>query len=305
MTNTTPPTTTKTPVLIWLRDIGIPLCLLGLFLTLGMALIHLTESVVIGMISANLIVLMLVMTWRAHAHRKIATGAPATNYLPVTGVVTSAAPSAQPAVPHKSYILITATIAVVSSWIASQMLNRMTDPETVKNTINTGATAQSGNHTAAIGGFSGLLHMNPMIYAALLFIVLIAPIAEEMLFRGCIHESFRRRFRAETAIGLSTSLFVLAHLISDPPWTALAVGLTSVFIMEATRSLWPAITTHIIANLGSLFIPATFVDTLVTHSLSLGILIVAIITCGAAYAALWMTSLGGQQWLARSVRRTH
>lgn len=78
--------------------------------------------------------------------------------------------------------------------------------------------------------------------------VLLAPLAEEVFFRGMVHQSVRRRWRFVPAMLLSSSLFAVAHIdpLVVPSIFALAVVLTIMY--ERQRSLWVPIIAHATFN---------------------------------------------------------
>jgi uncharacterized protein len=51
-----------------------------------------------------------------------------------------------------------------------------------------------------------------------LFAGLIAPVVEELLFRGLLLRALRRRFSPATAVAISALVFALAHPALDPTW---------------------------------------------------------------------------------------
>jgi membrane protease YdiL (CAAX protease family) len=78
---------------------------------------------------------------------------------------------------------------------------------------------------------------------------LIAPIAEEMFFRGIALRGFRIRYSARKAVWASAILFAVAHL---NPWQgiiALPLGLAYACIVIRTGSIWPGVLSHAIVNL--------------------------------------------------------
>ncbi len=77
---------------------------------------------------------------------------------------------------------------------------------------------------------------------------LIAPVLEEMLFRGIILRSFLYQYSRSTAIWGSSVLFGLAHLNIYQFAVATATGLVCGWLYEKTRSLWPGIFLHAGAN---------------------------------------------------------
>ncbi|MGH1360772.1 MAG: JDVT-CTERM system glutamic-type intramembrane protease MrtJ [Burkholderiaceae bacterium] len=93
--------------------------------------------------------------------------------------------------------------------------------------------------------------------------ILIAPFAEELVFRGVIQgqiagllnefiHSTRATFVSKANI-LTTGLFVVAHLSAQPVLWALAVAAPSLVLghlRERFDSIWPAILIHALYNLG-------------------------------------------------------
>jgi hypothetical protein len=81
-----------------------------------------------------------------------------------------------------------------------------------------------------------------------LFAVVIAPVLEEMLFRGVILRGFLRRYSRTFAILWSAALFGIAHLNLYQMATALTLGIVSGWLYERCRSLWPCILLHACYN---------------------------------------------------------
>jgi membrane protease YdiL (CAAX protease family) len=85
--------------------------------------------------------------------------------------------------------------------------------------------------------------------ALFFLLVVVAPVTEELLFRGVILRGLLRRFHPWVAIGMSSALFAIVHL---NPWqliTAFAVGMVSGWFFLKTGSLWPCIAAHALNNL--------------------------------------------------------
>ena len=63
------------------------------------------------------------------------------------------------------------------------------------------------------------------VHLALIALVagLIAPVCEELLFRGLLLRALRRRMAPETAVAVSALVFALAHPMLDPTWGTFAV----------------------------------------------------------------------------------
>jgi uncharacterized protein len=75
-------------------------------------------------------------------------------------------------------------------------------------------------------------------------VCLVAPMVEEMLFRGVILRSFLRQYARWPAILGSALLFGLAHMNVYQCAVGLALGTLSGWLYERTQSLWPSIILH-------------------------------------------------------------
>ena len=85
-------------------------------------------------------------------------------------------------------------------------------------------------------------------YGLLFTISVIAPLTEELLFRGVILEGLRQNYRLLTAVFMSSVLFALAHII---PWlivNAFFIGLILSWIKIETGSLVPCLYAHALYN---------------------------------------------------------
>lgn len=80
--------------------------------------------------------------------------------------------------------------------------------------------------------------------------VVLAPLFEEIFFRGLLFPSLRHRFGLGAAAVLSSFLFAVLHPYSLPGLAAIFLGaLASCYAYEKTRSLWPSILAHAANNL--------------------------------------------------------
>ncbi|MEX0947510.1 MAG: CPBP family intramembrane glutamic endopeptidase [Acidimicrobiia bacterium] len=93
-------------------------------------------------------------------------------------------------------------------------------------------------------------------------VLLIAPIGEELLFRGALLRSLQRRLPAERAIFVSALIFAVVHVLLDPGSgfavpALLLLGLISAWRAVETRSLSQSIYLHagfnLLAAIGLLF----------------------------------------------------
>jgi membrane protease YdiL (CAAX protease family) len=84
----------------------------------------------------------------------------------------------------------------------------------------------------------------------LFFVVggLLAPVAEEICFRGILYTYFRRWGILPALVG-STALFVLLHSVHGLPVTQIVGGLVFAVAFETSRNLMVPITIHTLGNL--------------------------------------------------------
>lgn len=89
----------------------------------------------------------------------------------------------------------------------------------------------------------------------LIAVLIVAPIAEEIIFRGVIMTTLRRSFSSAMTIFLSALLFSLTHLMTGSILVVLFTffgGLICALVYEKTGSLTIAIVAHIFLNVGGL-----------------------------------------------------
>ena len=77
---------------------------------------------------------------------------------------------------------------------------------------------------------------------------LVAPVLEEMLFRGVVLRSFLQQYSRWLAILGSACLFGLAHMNIYQFLCASVLGVVCAWLYEKTRSLWPGIVLHASSN---------------------------------------------------------
>ena len=76
----------------------------------------------------------------------------------------------------------------------------------------------------------------------------LAPVAEEIFFRGLLY-GFFRRWGAAVAVILSTALFAFAHPLQSLPFTQIVGGLLFALSYEVEGNLLVPITIHVLGNL--------------------------------------------------------
>jgi membrane protease YdiL (CAAX protease family) len=96
--------------------------------------------------------------------------------------------------------------------------------------------------------FNKIFESDYGIYGAILKVVIIAPVIEELIFRGVIMHGLMRNYSKFTAIFVSALMFALFHL---NPWqfpATFMLGILLGFLMVRTRSIYLCIIGHAINN---------------------------------------------------------
>lgn len=88
------------------------------------------------------------------------------------------------------------------------------------------------------------------VAALLVGAVVVAPVFEELAFRGVLYATLRRRLGVTTAAGVSAGVFALAHGYGAAGFaTVFASGVLWALAYERTRSVLPGIAAHAVNNL--------------------------------------------------------
>lgn len=103
-------------------------------------------------------------------------------------------------------------------------------------------------------GFDGA--SGKQLYLVFISLVLLPPIAEEIMFRGFLFTSLRRKFKLRYAVILTSLLFGIAHLEFGNGAPLLWVAALDTFTLscvlcnlrERSNSLWPSIMLHALKN---------------------------------------------------------
>lgn len=83
---------------------------------------------------------------------------------------------------------------------------------------------------------------------AFITVGIIAPIAEEFLFRGVVFNTLKKRFSPAWTIVIQGVLFGIFHLNLVQGSYATLLGIVFGYVTYKTKSLWPAIIIHIVNN---------------------------------------------------------
>lgn len=93
---------------------------------------------------------------------------------------------------------------------------------------------------------------------SLISVCLIAPLIEEMLFRGMILRAFLESYSASSSILLSSLLFALFHMTITQLPVAFVVGCLLGWLYVKTKSLWPSIMAHFFYNSFAMLLWSTY-----------------------------------------------
>lgn len=77
----------------------------------------------------------------------------------------------------------------------------------------------------------------------------IAPVVEELFFRGFVFAGLRGRYHWQPAAALSAALFALLHLTPTAFLPIFVLGFIFAWLYQHSGSIWPAILMHMLTNL--------------------------------------------------------
>ena len=79
-------------------------------------------------------------------------------------------------------------------------------------------------------------------------IAIVAPVGEELMFRGMLYRYLRARRGVAFGVALSAGLFALAHVVPVLIPALFALGVVLALVAERSRSIYPAIVLHALNN---------------------------------------------------------
>lgn len=104
--------------------------------------------------------------------------------------------------------------------------------------------------TSAVGGiYEGVRTAWPMAVTVLLLVAVVAPICEEVVYRGLLWGALEQRWGRFTAATVSTLVFALAHLEPQRAPLLLVVAIPIALARLYSGSLWGGIVAHQVTNL--------------------------------------------------------
>lgn len=83
---------------------------------------------------------------------------------------------------------------------------------------------------------------------AVLFIAIIAPVVEELFFRGVVYAAIRKRWGVAPGLVISSVLFAILHLTAYTLLPIALIGIALAYLYEKTGSLGPPIILHALNN---------------------------------------------------------
>ena len=139
--------------------------------------------------------------------------------------------------------------------------------------------AAPGSWRRGSSGVGALLDVATLV----VFVAVLAPVAEELVFRGVLFRKWRRTLGPVKSLLLSSALFGVLH--GDTMLPLAISGLSFALLYTSTRTLWAPIVAHILNN--------SFVVASVLVSWSLGVRIFELNLTPARVAVLLFASLAG------------
>lgn len=129
----------------------------------------------------------------------------------------------------------------------------------------------------------------PSFALTALGLAVVAPVAEELLFRGFVQRIFARNMGAPLAVTLAGALFALAHFNAQILPGVLALGILYGALFHLTRSLWHPIIAHAVFNFVSfLRVHLATDEEIVSARMELPHLAWVFVSLAVLVAALWL-----------------
>lgn len=158
-------------------------------------------------------------------------------------------------------------IPLLSDWIVSSLVSGEQETEFTRKIMNDGI-------------------------ASIFAVCIVAPLVEEVIFRGIILRGFLQRYSDGIAIMLSSMLFAVYHLNLYQIPVAYILGTFMGWVFVKSRSLWPSIFTHVVYNSLAVWAWHSFDDSqsstgvsadFSTQDIAVHVSIGVMLTCGGIY----------------------
>lgn len=96
-------------------------------------------------------------------------------------------------------------------------------------------------------GFDGISHIYEYVLAFLTLVV-VAPLAEEVLVRGYLYGKLRKVTSVVGAVVITSLLFSLMHFQWNVALNVLPLGIILALLRESTGSIWASVLLHMVKN---------------------------------------------------------
>lgn len=83
--------------------------------------------------------------------------------------------------------------------------------------------------------------------------VIVAPLVEEIFFRGFLFQGFRQRYGWVAGIVISSAIFAAAHIDPAAFIPTLLLGAVMAYVYHRSNSIWPGAILHFLVNAFGLF----------------------------------------------------
>jgi membrane protease YdiL (CAAX protease family) len=134
----------------------------------------------------------------------------------------------------------TTVLGAVGALIVSVAVSQLGEPEGVKQALDVARTPS-------------------LFVASLVVMALLAPLAEEAVFRGLLYGWVAGRWGTTIAWFASSILFAAAHVEPAHVLLVLPLGLWFGWLRQRTDSLWPSLVAHVVNN-GLAVVAAALID---------------------------------------------
>lgn len=121
----------------------------------------------------------------------------------------------------------------------------------------------------------------------LVFTLLVAPVAEELMLRGLMFPLLRREVSLTTSVVLTTLVFAVLHGNLVQGLAVVPLGVVLALMREMTGRLWPEILAHVGFNLAALVIPATAIAAMSAHPFMVVVLMAGLTVAMTATWTRW------------------
>lgn len=119
------------------------------------------------------------------------------------------------------------------------------------------------------------------IFLTILLVGIVAPFAEELLFRGIIYKTLSKSMSIPTVIIIQGVLFGIYHMNIVQGLYATLLGILFGYVTYKTKSLWPAIIMHMVNNTVS-----TIASSILGESLETVFSLIIVLSLGFAITAV-------------------